>query len=39
MNMQKNKKENINMMDMENFKSEISVLKLRNKVYDIFALA
>lgn len=37
--MQNNVKENINVMDMENFKREISVLKLKNIIHQIFGLS
>lgn len=37
--MQSNVKKNINKMDMENLKREISVLKLKNIIPKIFGLA
>lgn len=39
MNVKYNIKKNINMMDMENFKREILVLKLKNIICEIFGMA
>lgn len=39
MNMQNNVKENINRMVMENLNGEISALKLKNIIHEIFRLA
>lgn len=39
MNVKNDIKKNINMMDMEDFKREILVLKLKNIIREIFGLA
>lgn len=39
MNVKNDIKKNINMMDMEDFKREILVLKLKNIIHEIFGLA